>query len=79
MPLRELEFDALVSNLLPDEDMRYEWLNSPNKMFYTMTPHEMFHNDPDEAIALLKLLSCTGEECDILEQSIKFKIQNEEE
>ena len=79
MPIRELEFDALVQNLIPDEDMRYEWLNSPNKMFYTMTPHEMFKNDADEAIALLKLLSCTGEECGILADTIRFKIESEEE
>jgi hypothetical protein len=66
MPIKEQQFDSLSESLIRDEEARFDWLNSPNKEFYGMTPRELFKNDPDEAIALLRLLNCTGDECDLL-------------
>ncbi len=51
------EFDKLAESLIRDEEMRFDWLNEPNKEFYGLSPSKLFKTEPLEAIALLKLLN----------------------
>ena len=77
MPCREQIFDALTENLIHDEEKRFDWLNTPNKEFYGLTPHELFKNDPNEAIALLRLLNC-GEDEDECLLALRMRTGEEE-